>query len=617
MAVPYYVSALNSGYVWANNKTGVTLTYTFWNSLPSYYSSYDDEARSFQPFTAAMKDAVRDVLAQVSSICNITFQEVAPSSSAQLGYAQAYLGSGTAAWAYYPGTTFGGDVWSNNLYDDSHDVAHGDFGFATLLHETGHALGLKHSFEGSSRLIGAEDTSRYTVMSYTDVFNAESYMLYDIAALQHLYGANMTYHAGNDTYALLSGHAYTIWDAGGADTLDGSAMTGGLKLNLNAGKFSSVGLTDNIAIAYNVTIENANGGSGSDTIWDNTAGNTIRGNGGNDTIYGGAGNDYFDGGLGTDTLIYTVAQTSFTFTLVDSVTLLAVSTTMGSDTWTNFESFSFSNGVFSFAQLEAMAGSGDTDPNPDPDPDPPPATGDLVLTGDAYANALMGDTGNDTLNGLGGSDTLRGMDGSDLLDGGFGTDRMFGGFGDDVYYADLRGDAMTELAGQGTDTVHAFYGLTLALNIENLVLEGTVLNGTGNGLNNALTGNASGNFLYGVNGDDVLDGGLGNDTLTGGRGADTFIFLGATAGGIDSVADFRVAQGDSLDISDLLTGYDPLADVLTDFVDMRTVGSSTQVWVDADGAGTAAGFTQVAVLRGVTGLSNEADDVARGLLVVS
>lgn len=616
MAVPYYVSALLSGSVWGNNRTGVTLTYTFWNNLPGYYSASDDEARNFQPFTAEMRDAVRDVLAQVSSICNITFSEIAPVNTAQLGFAQANLGAGVGAWAYYPGSGgLAGDVWTNNYYADSRDVAHGDWGFSTLLHEIGHALGLKHSFEGGSRLTGAEDTSRYTVMSYTDIFNAESFMLYDIAALQYLYGANMTYHTGNDTYALLSGHAYTIWDAGGTDTLDGSALSASLKIDLNAGRFSSVGMTDNIAIAYGVTIENANGGSGNDTIYDNAAANIIRGGGGNDTIYGGAGNDYFDGGTGTDTLVYTVAQTSFSFTVLDAVTLVAVSVTMGTDTWTNIENFTFSNGAFSFVQLAAMAGSGDPGT---PDPPVPPATGDLVLTGDAAANTLTGDAGNDTLNGLGGNDILRGMDGSDLLDGGFGTDRMFGGFGDDIYYADMRGDAVTELAGQGTDTVHAFFNYTLGNNLENLVLEGTLgLKGTGNALGNALTGNGANNALYGVNGDDVLDGGGGNDLLVGGKGADTFLFMAATQGGIDTVQDFKVAQGDRIDISDLLTGYDPLADALTDFVDMRTVGRTTQVWVDADGTGTASSFTHVATLSAVTGLSDEAADVANGVLIVS
>ena len=614
MADPYYVSALKSGSVWANNQTGVTLTYTFWNAAPGYYTGSDAETRNFQPFTAEMKDAVRDVLAQVSSICNITFKEVAPANSAQLGYAQALLDAGTAAWAYYPGNQWGGDVWSNNRYADSHDVAPGDFGFSTLLHETGHALGLKHSFEGGNALSGTEDTSRYTVMSYTDVFNAESYMLYDIAALQSLYGANMNYATGNDNYALLSGHAYTIWDAGGVDALDGSALGGNLTLNLTAGKFSSVGMTDNIAIAFNVTIENANGGSGNDRIYDNTANNTINGNGGNDTLYGGGGRDVLDGGSGADTVIYAALRNLFSFSIVDGDTLTATSSAYGADTISNFESFTFNDGTFTFAQLQALAG---TTP-PSPTPPTPPVVTDLTLDGTATVDRLMGGTGNDTLNGFAGNDTLTGNGGNDFLNGGFGNDRMLGGAGDDTYYIDMAGDRAVEALNAGNDTVYSTISHTMAANVENLVLLGTAYAATGTALANDMTGNGIRNFMRGMGGNDTLDGGGGLDTLTGGAGADVFKFMAATAyDGPDSISDFSVRQGDSLDISDLLTGYDPLSAALTDFVDMRVVGSTTQLWVDADGAGTGAAFVHVATVRLSTGFENEAVDAAAGLLVIS
>lgn len=607
MADPYYVTALKSGYVWANNKTGVTLTYTFWDAAPSYYTASDAETNNFQPFTDEMKDAVRDVLAQVSAICNITFNEVAPTNAAQLGYAQALLDPGTAAWAYYPGTQWGGDVWSSNRYADSHDVAPGEYGFSTLLHETGHALGLKHSFEGRNALTGAEDTSRYTVMSYTDVFNAESYMLYDIAALQSLYGANMNYATGDDNYALLSGHAYTIWDAGGNDTLDGSALSDNLVLNLTAGKFSSAGLTDNIAVAFGVTLENANGGSGNDRIYDNGANNAINGGAGNDTLYGGAGNDTLDGGIGTDNMVYTGLRSLFSFSILDADTLTATSAAFGSDTISAVENFVFNDGTFTFAQLEALANG-----------TPLPPAGDLTLDGTTGIDRLTGDTGNDTLAGFEGNDTLTGLGGNDFLDGGFGADKMLGGTGDDTYYIDSVSDRVTELLNAGTDTAYSSASHTLAANVENLVLTGTAYTGAGNALANELTGNAAANFLRGLSGNDTLDGGAGNDTLTGGAGADVFSFSASAAyTGVDKITDFTVKQGDSLDISDLLTGYDPLAASLTDFVDLRVVGRTVQLWVDADGAGTGSGFVQVVTVNSSLGLTDEAAAVTAGLLVIA
>jgi Ca2+-binding RTX toxin-like protein len=86
------------------------------------------------------------------------------------------------------------------------------------------------------------------------------------------------------------------------------------------------------------------------------------------------------------------------------------------------------------------------------------------------------------------------------------------------------GDLITELAGEGTDTVQSSITYTLSDNLENLTLLGSAsINGTGNTANNILTGNAGANVLNGNGGTDTLIGGRGADTMIGGLGDDTYI----------------------------------------------------------------------------------------------
>ncbi|MEQ1952394.1 calcium-binding protein [Mesorhizobium sp. CN2-181] len=145
---------------------------------------------------------------------------------------------------------------------------------------------------------------------------------------------------------------------------------------------------------------------------------------------------------------------------------------------------------------------------------------------------------------------LRGLDGNDILDGKGGADDMRGGAGDDTYVVDNTGDKVDENPNsdfaEGIDTVQSSITFSLANtsvvfgDVENLKLTGTAaINGTGNGLDNALTGNDGANRLSGAAGNDVLSGGLGNDTLIGGDGTDKLIggtgtdtasYAGATAG---------------------------------------------------------------------------------------
>jgi Ca2+-binding RTX toxin-like protein len=132
-----------------------------------------------------------------------------------------------------------------------------------------------------------------------------------------------------------------------------------------------------------------------------------------------------------------------------------------------------------------------------------------VLSG-LFEHAVTGD-GNDYLIGNGVANRLHGMRGDDTLVGGDGADTLAGGAGNDLYYMDAA-DTVSEVAGQGWDTVITWFTLTLSDNIEGVFIAGTLAAGaTGNNGANYIAGNGADNVLNGAGGADTMIGGLGND----------------------------------------------------------------------------------------------------------
>nr|WP_247894115.1 M10 family metallopeptidase C-terminal domain-containing protein [Azospirillum oleiclasticum] len=170
--------------------------------------------------------------------------------------------------------------------------------------------------------------------------------LYDIQALQYLYGANRGAATGDDTYIVSASapEVRSIWDGGGTDTLDASAQTRAVRIDLNAGAFSSIGVNatggaavNNIAIAYGSTIENAVGGAGNDTLVGNAVDNLLT---------GGAGDDAFDGGAGSDVATYRGTRAQYkVWTENGRITVQdLVSGRDGTDTMVNVERLRFADG---------------------------------------------------------------------------------------------------------------------------------------------------------------------------------------------------------------------------------------------------------------------------------
>ncbi|MCB1558094.1 MAG: type I secretion C-terminal target domain-containing protein [Alphaproteobacteria bacterium] len=131
-----------------------------------------------------------------------------------------------------------------------------------------------------------------------------------------------------------------------------------------------------------------------------------------------------------------------------------------------------------------------------------------------------------------------------------------------------------------------------------------------------LYGRYGDDLLYGGQGDDVLSGGGGNDILTGYTGADTFVLSDGDVSSFSTITDFNLGEGDKLDISNILYGYDPASDAITDFVEIVNSGSDSILKIDKDGLGTQYSAEQIAKLNNINGLTDEQSLVNSGNLLV-
>ncbi|WP_018096538.1 M10 family metallopeptidase C-terminal domain-containing protein [Sinorhizobium meliloti] len=444
-----YINGLLGDWKWAIKD----FTFSFPTSASFYGSGYGngEPLKGFAVLNAAQQAATRAALDQFSSVANVTFTEVRESATKHADLRLASSDAPSTAWAYFPSTAAeGGDAWFNKSSGHYSRPAKGNYAYVTFLHETGHALGLEHAHEGNVMPVN-RDSMEYTVMSYRSYVGAsttagytnetwgyaQSLMMYDIAALQHMYGADFTTESGNTTYrwSPTSGEMFingvgegapggnkillTVWDGGGTDTYDFSNYTTALKVDLRPGEWTTTSAAQLAKLHYNGSkvaignianalqfqgdarslIENAKGGTGSDTITGNAAANALWGNGGNDRLIGGDGNDNLFGGAGADRL----------------------------DGGNGTDLANYSNATAGIVADLSSPGSNTGE-----------AAGDTYVSierlyGSAFNDALRGDNGANLLNGLAGNDVLNGRDGNDTLIGGNGADRLIGGGGADTF----------------------------------------------------------------------------------------------------------------------------------------------------------------------------------------
>ena len=232
---------------------------------------------------------------------------------------------------------------------------------------------------------------------------------------------------------------------------------------------------------------------------------------------------------------------------------------------------------------------------------------------------VEGGVGDDTIDGGSGDDTFI-VEGSsqdgDVYNGGEGMDTILGGTGDDtVKLSQFDGSNSIEVidGGAGTNIIAG------NSSINNLDFSDTTLINIslieGKGADDTIIGSAGDDVIEGDGGDDALYGGSGLDILWGQGGSDTFVFENASAfNNIDVIKDFSTSQDDAIDIAELLTAYDPMTDILSDFVQITDDGTDSTLAVDADGG--ADNFLTIATIEGITGLTDEQLMVDNNQLIV-
>ncbi len=412
----------------------------------------------------------------------------------------------------------------------------GGFSYMVVMHELGHALGLKHPFEGGAQPARGQDHRGQTVMSYEPHpgtgfvagarIEPRTPMPLDVRAVQDLYGPNWGQARGDSVYRYPDGIARleTLWDAGGRDTIDASGQRLPVVLDLRPGAFSSVGrqgtgafygrrAKDNLAIAAGTWIENAIGGKGADRIYGNALANRLEGRGGDDLLVGRGGADVLVGGGGRDVFRGTLPELNgdriVDFAVGDRIEIVGVRSSAlvwrleGNRLLLDGEGDGRVDAVVRFNQppegrLSLKGGGGVVRLELEQAPDAQPggesglarATGGRTIAGGAERSGGA-ERGGEA------ATALRGGAGRDLLKGGEGADRIFGFAGDDRLLG--RGGADLLDGGPGNDRL---------------------LGGSGN---DRLLGGSGADRLLGHQGDDVLDGGAGDDRLLGGPGNDRLL----------------------------------------------------------------------------------------------
>jgi Ca2+-binding RTX toxin-like protein len=451
---------------------------------------------------------------------------------------------------------------------------------------------------------GAGDDTIYAYApNYTD---SDANWLYGEAGTDTIYGGSgadtlsggdgndsLTGGNGNDIYIYNTGHDVFHEGVGGTDEIQLAAgivaeditysrigsddllltIDGEGSIRIDSFYQSSSYKIETLRFSDNSTVNLAGlffGSASGDTMFGTSGNDIFYGLGGNDSMYGYDANDTFYGGLGDDYMedtyggndvyVYESGLDSvYDYLGTDILRLTNSATTINDISISdigNHHKITINGGVDEITLYWFDYSSS--------------YNVETIEFADGFSTSL--NTWTTWTNGTGSGETLNGGSGNDTLVGKAGTDTLNGNNGNDAMHGGADNDTLN--GGSGTDLLHG---------------------GAGN---------------------DTLNGNDGLDTLYGGDGLDTFMFDTNAFNNIDVIKDFDIAEDDALDIADILVGYNPLTDAITDFVTFTNNSGNSQVFVDRDGTGSTYSAQQVALLYGVVDLDAE-DLLGNGNLIAA
>ncbi len=232
------VNQLDTGNPWKASGI-VAARFTYGVTTSGSFAGTSSEAAGWSSLSASQAAALRVAVSLWDDVISSSITEAANPNAADIKVSSTSTG-GTFAHSYYPGivdqetnmwSKTSGSVWFSSGTATLQGAAVGNYGFTTFLHELGHALGLDHagSYNGAGAAYGntgtgwkyVEDSRQYTVMSYFAASStgadwggaeAQTPMVYDIFAIQQLYGADNSTRAGNTVYGFNSNTGSQIFD---------------------------------------------------------------------------------------------------------------------------------------------------------------------------------------------------------------------------------------------------------------------------------------------------------------------------------------------------------------------------------------------------------------------